>query len=107
VRRIDDSLLERAGLNGLPAAARDAYIKTFQERLVLLVGVRLTDLMTDEQLGDFERLMDGPRAVAQAWLHVHFPHYPRIVREEYDRLVEELTEQAGQIVSLEAAFAGS
>src|SRR5689334_23067718 len=104
---IDERLLERAGLGALPAATKNAYLKSFHDRLQLLVGARLAELMTDEQLAAFERLIDGPDAVAQAWLHVHFPRYRRVVGEEYHRLVQELTAQAEEIVSLETAFAGS
>lgn len=106
--KIDHALMERAGLGQLPDAEKDAYLKAFYERLEMAVGAHLAKRMTDEQLDEFERLTEsGSQELALAWLHVNFPDYRKVSREEFDRLSTELAEQASQILSLETAFARS
>jgi hypothetical protein len=107
VLKLDHALMERIGLGELPSAEKQAYLRAFYERLQLAVGKRLADRMSDEQLTEFERLVDGSDELARAWLHVNFPEYRRFCHEEFDRLSAELAEQASQIVSLEAAYARS
>ena len=104
---LDHALLERAGLGDLPLAEKDAYLKAFRERLEIAVGRRLAERMTDEQLDDFERLIGGSEALALVWLHVHFPEYRQVTREEFHRLSGELAEHADQILILETTFARS
>ena len=105
--KIDDALLERLGLGNLPADAKEGHKQALYKALELEVGMRLASRMTDEQLDDFERLMEGPERFALAWLHINFPAYKQVVHEEFERLTEELARQAADILSLELGYARS
>ena len=96
--KIDDSLLQELGLNQLPLEEKDLLIAQIYEQLELRVGTKLADAMSDEQLREFEKFVDGEdEAGALSWLSKNFPDYPRVVQAELEQLKSELKEQSSQI----------
>lgn len=98
--KIDASLLQELGLNGLPAAEKDGLLKHIYETLEMRVGMRLADQMTNQQLDEFEQYFEAKDdAGAFKWLETNFPNYKDIVQEEFDKLKAEVAESAPQILS--------
>lgn len=66
--RIDDSLLEELGLMTLPKEERDALLRQIYETLEMRVGMKLAERMSDQQLDEFERFIDGDIAFTEGYL---------------------------------------
>jgi hypothetical protein len=102
--RIDNSLLEEIGLGGLPANEKNSFLKHIYETLEMRVGIRLADQMTNEQLDEFEKYFEAKDdAGAFKWLETNFPNYKDIVQQEFDKLREEVRQQAPQILAASQA----
>lgn len=66
--RIDDNLLQELGLMGLPKPERDALLRQIYETLEMRVGMKLAERMSDQQLDEFERFIDGDLAFTENYL---------------------------------------
>lgn len=67
--RIDDSLLQELGLMSLPKPERDALLRQIYETLEMRVGMKLAERMSDQQLDEFERFIDGDLAFTENYLN--------------------------------------
>ncbi len=67
--RIDDSLLEELGLLSLPKEERDTLLRQIYETLEMRVGMRLAERMSDAQLDEFERFINGDLAFTEDYLN--------------------------------------
>lgn len=73
--RIDDSLLEELGLINLPKAERDALLRQIYETLEMRVGMKLAERMSDQQLDEFERFIDGDMTFTEGYLNTTKPDW--------------------------------
>ena len=70
------------------------------ETLEMRVGMRLASNMSEEQLTEFETLMNNQDdSGALKWLETNFPNYKQVVTEELDKLKEEIKQLAPEIIS--------
>ncbi len=98
--RLDHAFLTNVGLGDLPPASADATLRHIHSTLEMRVGMRITRDMTDQQLDAFEALIDaGDQVAALSFLEIHRPDYRQLVREELQRLREELRAHAGQLLA--------
>jgi hypothetical protein len=98
--KIDNTLLQEIGLDGLPQQEKDSLLKHIYETLEMRVGMRLADQMTNQQLDEFERYFEAKDdAGAFKWLETNFPNYKDVVQEEFDKLKLEVQQAAPQILS--------
>ncbi len=106
--KIDNSLLVEIGLDSLPEAEKNSFLKHVYETLEMRVGIRLADQMTNEQLDEFEQYFEAKDdAGAFKWLETNFPNYKDIVQEEFDKLKSEVAQSAPQILAASQAAAGA
>ncbi len=106
--KIDNSLLVEIGLDALPEAEKNSFLKHIYETLEMRVGIRLADQMSNEQLDEFERYFEAKDdAGAFKWLETNFPNYKDIVQEEFDKLKAEVAQTAPQILAASQAQAGA
>jgi hypothetical protein len=56
---LDDDFLQSLGLGDLPDDQKQAFLQHLYEELELRVGTRLSEGMSDAQLGEFEKLIDS------------------------------------------------
>lgn len=97
--KLDDNFLKELGLEALPAEEKKKMLAHIYETLELRVGMRLAQNMTDEQLSDFERLMDAnDEAGALKWLETNIPNYKEVVADELEKLKNEIKSTAPQIL---------
>lgn len=79
---VDDANTE----SSLEELARLAY-----DELELRVGFILANEMTNEQLDEFEALIDAKDDdAASDWLVQEMPHYTKVVGEEHEKLGDEI-----------------
>jgi hypothetical protein len=84
--QLDDTFLEEVGLGTLPEAQRKPFLQYVYNQLEKQVGFRLSEGMTDEQLQEFEAIIDHKEEVVVAWLAQHAPEYQN--EEIFKRLVQ-------------------
>lgn len=98
--KLDDNLLVELGLGGLPAEEKKAFLAHIYEKLELNVGVKLAEQMSEQQLSEFEQLINaGDESGAFRWLESTFPGYKEVVAEEFEKLKNEIRPLAPQILA--------
>lgn len=98
--RLDNNFLEEIGLGSLPEEDKKAMLAHIYETLEMRVGVRLAEQMTNEQLKEFEALIDAnDEAGALKWLETNFPNHKDVVADELNKLKAEITAAAPQILA--------
>lgn len=73
--QLDDKFLQDLGLDQLPEEQRQAFLQHIYEELELRVGTQLSEGMSDEQLEQFEAIIDKNEDVIASWLAQHAPEY--------------------------------
>lgn len=73
--QLDDKFLKDLGLDQLPEAEREAFLAHIYSELELRVGVRLSEGLSDEQLGEFESFVDRKDDKVRAWINANTPDY--------------------------------
>lgn len=84
--QLDDTFLEEVGLGALPEPQRKPFLQHVYNQLEKQVGLRLSEGMTDEQLQEFESIIDHKEEIITAWLGQHAPDYQN--EEVFQRLVQ-------------------
>ena len=99
--RLDDEFLSGVGLGTLPRAEKRSLLTAFESELQQRVGQRLAGGLTEEQLDQFEALVDGASVdEAMAWLELHVPHHRDVVRATFELMRDELAEMAPAILAM-------
>lgn len=97
--QLDDNLLKELGLGELPVAEKNKMLAHIYETLELRVGMKLAEQMSEQQLDEFEKFIDGnDEEGALKWLETNFPDYKKVVADELEKLKGEVKAQAPQIV---------
>lgn len=73
--QLDDKFLEDIGLGDLPDDQKRAFLQHIYEELELRVGTRLSDGLSDQQLEEFEKIIDRDQGVIEAWLVANVQDY--------------------------------
>lgn len=73
--QLDDTFLTDVGLANLPEAEKQPFLQHIYQELELRVGTRLSEGMSDEQLGQFEAIIDRKAEVVDPWLAQNVPNY--------------------------------
>lgn len=73
--QLDDKFLADIGLDSLPAEQKQAFLQHIYEELELRVGTKLSDGLSDQQLEEFEKIIDRDQATIDGWLAAHVQDY--------------------------------
>lgn len=73
--QLDDKFLQDLGLDQLPEEQRQAFLQHIYEELELRVGTKLSDGLSDEQLDEFESIIDRKEDAVNTWLANHATNY--------------------------------
>lgn len=100
--QLDENFLVSLGLGDMPADEKEAFLSYLYEELELRVGTVLSKDLSDEQLEQFEKLIDsGDQDASLKWLESHCPNYKEVVAEELEKLKQEVIASKDRL--LEAA----
>jgi hypothetical protein len=88
--QLDDKFLASIGLGAMPVEEKEAFLSYIYEELELRVGMELSKDLSDEQLEQFEKLVDSDEDAALQWLEKHCPNYKKVVKQELEKLKEEI-----------------
>lgn len=73
--QLDEKFLEDLGLNNLPDEQKQAFLQHIYEELELRVGTKLSDGLSDQQLEEFEAIIDKKEDVVTRWITTNTPNY--------------------------------
>ena len=73
--QLDDQFLADIGLADLPEEQKKPFLQHVYDQLEYRVGVRLSEGMSDEQLEEFEAIIDKKQEVIDPWINQHAPQY--------------------------------
>jgi hypothetical protein len=73
--QLDDKFLQDLGLDQLPEEQRQAFLQHIYEELELRVGTKLSEGLSDQQLDEFEGIIDRKEEAVDRWLSAHTPNY--------------------------------
>lgn len=73
--QLDEKFLDEIGLRDLPNDQKRPFLQHIYEELELRVGTRLSDGLSDEQLEEFESIIDHKTDVINNWLEKNIPQY--------------------------------
>jgi len=82
--QLDDKFLQDLGLDQLPEEQKKPFLEHIYSELELKVGTRLSDGLSDTQLGEFEKIIDRDEEAINTWLSLHAPNYTQ--EETFTRL---------------------
>ena len=92
--KFDDTFLEAVGLGALPQDQKAAFLENAQDQFEVRVGERMNAQMTDDQVAEFEKIIDNDEETIKRWLsnlgdYRSYEIYQRIagrVEDESDRV---------------------
>lgn len=73
--QLDDKFLQDLGLDTLPDNQKQAFLEQVYASLEERVGVLLSEGLSDEQLEEFEAIIDRKADRVDAWLVAHVPNF--------------------------------
>jgi hypothetical protein len=99
--QLDDKFLADIGLNDLPDDQKQAFLQHIYEELELRVGTRLSDGLSDEQLEQFEKIIDRDQATVDAWVAQFAADY---LNDEVFTRMQQATKMEATDPSLKAEY---
>lgn len=84
--QLDDQFLADIGLANLPDEQKKPFLQHTYDQLEYKVGIRLSEGMSDDQLEEFESIIDRKQDVIATWLSLHAPSYQN--EEVFQRLMQ-------------------
>lgn len=84
--QLDDQFLADIGLGDLPDEQKKPFLQHTYDQLEYKVGIRLSEGMSDEQLEEFESIIDRKQDVIATWLSSHAQNYHN--EEVFQRLMQ-------------------
>lgn len=98
--KLDSAFLADVGLGELSDEDQASLLAVLAESLELRVGTALAGLLTEDQLSEFELLMDqGDGTAAETWLTNAIPDYKQAVRAALEDLKAELRLKSDEILA--------
>lgn len=73
--QLDDQFLQDVGLGAMPDDQKQAFLQHIYSELELRVGTKLSEGLSDEQMGEFESFIDRNAESVEAWFSAHLPNY--------------------------------
>lgn len=102
--QLDDQFLSDVGLASLPEAEKKPFLQVTYNQLEYRVGVRLSEGMSEQQLEEFESIIDRKTDVIDQWLTQHAPAYQE--DQLYQRLQQAMKTEAND-PALKGEFAAT
>ena len=66
-----EDIIKRLGIESLPADEQEEIIDTLNER----IGASISMSLTEQQINEYQAIIDGRQVVIDAWLDQNLPNY--------------------------------
>lgn len=93
--QLDDQFLQDVGLGGMPDDQKQAFLQHIYSELELRVGTKLSEGLSDDQMGEFEAFIDRDAETVEGWFTAHLPNYAD--QPDYQQLKAGAPEQASAL----------
>lgn len=104
--KLDYALMDELGLGSLGKETKDSLLASMYERLEMNVGTVIAADLSQQQLTEFEELIDSnDQQGALSWLQANYPNYKQVVERELERLKAEVAQSSQQIIEHEQSQA--
>ena len=94
--KFDDNFLESVGLGSMPAEQKDAFLQYAQDQLEMKIGEKMSEGLSNEQLDEFEKIVDNDKATIDRWLAGAGDYKNDAI---YQKLVESLGGENEEVLS--------
>ncbi len=94
--KFDDNFLESVGLGSMPAEQKDAFLQYAQDQLETKIGEKMSEGLSNEQLDEFEKIVDNDKATIDRWLAGAGDYKNDAI---YQKLVESLGGENEEVLS--------
>lgn len=102
--QLDEKFLQDIGLNEMPEDQKRPFLQHVYDELEMRVGTKLSEGMSDEQLGEFEQIIDRKDDVILRWLEEKTPNY---YNDETFRKLQEASKLNSDDPNLRAEYAAT
>jgi len=86
--KLNKAFLKEVGLESLPEDEHDSFLQHIYEELELRVGTKLSDGLSNQQVDEFEAIIDKNDAKIKEWLNKNSPDYYN--EEDFHKLENKL-----------------
>src|SRR5688500_6919675 len=73
--QLDDKFLQDVGLGNLPDEDKKAFLQHIYDELELRVGTKLSEGLSEQQMGEFEAFVDRNEDKVRAWFAANMADY--------------------------------
>jgi hypothetical protein len=102
--QLDDQFLTDIGLADLPEDQKKPFLQHVYDQLEYRVGVRLSEGMSDDQLEEFEAIIDRKEDIVNTWIRTNAPGY---AAEEVFQKIQQASGLAADSPVLKAEYAAT
>lgn len=96
--QLDDKFLQDLGLAAMPAGQKQAFLQTIYEELEMRVGVKLSEGLSEAQMGEFEAFINRDEEAVREWFSKNLPGYASA--EDYKKLAASAPQNTPEIAVL-------
>ncbi len=96
--QLDDNFLTDVGLAGLPDDQKQAFLQHIYEELELRVGTKLSEGLSESQMGEFEAFVDQDEQKVRDWFLANMPDYAS--RQDFVQLSQSAPEGTSELAVL-------
>jgi hypothetical protein len=83
--QLDDNFLKDLGVVSLPDDQKEVLLQHIYEELEVRVGTQLAEGLSDEQMEEFDALLQRDEGKIRGWLSAHVPEYAS--QEDYQKFM--------------------
>lgn len=73
--QLDENFLNEIGLGAMPEDQKQPFLQHIYGELELRVGTKLSEGMNEQQLSEFEAIIDRRDGVVDGWINSYAPNY--------------------------------
>lgn len=96
--QLDDNFLTDVGLGALPDDQKQAFLQHIYEELELRVGTKLSEGLSEQQMGEFEAFVDQAEDKVRAWFAANLSDYAS--RQDFVQLSQSAPEGTSELAIL-------
>ncbi|MBP7760727.1 hypothetical protein KA093_02945 [Candidatus Saccharibacteria bacterium] len=96
--QLDDNFLTDVGLGALPDDQKQAFLQHIYEELELRVGTKLSEGLSEQQMGEFEAFVDQAEDKVRAWFATNLSDYAS--RQDFVQLSQSAPEGTSELAIL-------
>lgn len=96
--QLDDNFLQDVGLAALPDDQKQAFLQHIYQELELRVGTKLSEGLSEDQMGEFEAFVDQNEDKVRRWFEKNMPDYAS--RQDFVQLQQSAPEGTSELAVL-------